>query len=98
MKIFLITLGFCLITIFSFAQKAVLDKPITVKLSNERLEEALKIIGNRNGFSFSYNPTDFDLNRRVTVNATGKAVRQVLDELFRGSATYKERRNLIYRK
>lgn len=95
MKIFLQILLFVSISISSFAQKTVLDKPITLRLSNERLEEALKIIGNRNGFSFSYNPTDFDLNRRVNVNATGKAVRQVLDELFRGSATYKERRNHI---
>lgn len=95
MKIFLKTIGFCLITIFSFAQKTVLDKPITVRLSNERLEEALKTIGEKNGFSFSYNPADFDLNRRISVSASGKAVRQVLDELFRGSATYKERRNHI---
>lgn len=95
MKIFWKILLFVIISTFSFAQKTVLDKPITIKLSNERLEEALKIIGDRNGFSFSYNPADFDLNRRVTVNATGKAVRQVLDEMFRGSATYKERRNHI---
>jgi hypothetical protein len=95
MKIFLKILLFACISTLSFSQKTVLDKPITIKLSNERLEEALKIIANRNGFSFSYNPADFDLNRRVTVNAMGKAVRQVLDELFRGSAIYKERRNHI---
>lgn len=95
MKIFLKILLFVSISTFSFAQKTVLDKPITLKLSNERLEEALKIIGDRNGFSFSYNPADFDLSRRVTLNAAGKAVRQVLDELFRDSATYKERRNHI---
>ena len=95
MKIFWKILLLVSFSTFAFAQKTVLDKPITIKLSNERLEEALKIIGDRNGFSFSYNPADFDLNRRVTVNATGKAVRQVLDELFRGSAIYKERRNHI---
>lgn len=95
MKIFLKTFGCCLIAIFSFAQKSVLDKSVTVRLTNERLEEALKTIGEKNGFSFSYNPNDIDLNRRVSVNVSGKAVRQVLDDLFKGAVTYKERRNHI---
>ena len=38
---------------------------------------------------------DFDLNRGISVNAAGKAVRQVLDEVFKGGASYKERRGHI---
>jgi hypothetical protein len=95
MRTFLKITFFVAVHTFVLAQKSVLDKSITVRLSNERLEEALKIISTRNGFNFSYNPADFDLNRRVTVSASGKAVRQVLDEMFKGSATYKERRNHI---
>ena len=95
MKICLQTIGLCLVTLFCFAQKSVLDKPVTVRVANGRLEETLKLIGDKNGFSFSYNPSDFDVNRRVSLNASGKAVRQVLDEIFKGTATYKERRNHV---
>lgn len=95
MKIFLKITFFVIINSFVFAQKLVLDRPITVRLSNERLEDALKLISAQNDLNFSYNPNDFDLNRRVAVNSSGKAVRQVLDELFKGTATYKERHNHI---
>ena len=71
MKNCLQTIGFCLVTLFCFAQKSVLDKPVTVRVANERLEETLKMIGDKNGFSFSYNPSDFDVNRRVSLNASG---------------------------
>lgn len=92
--IFLLAFGFN--SSLSFAQKAsILDRTITVRVTNERLEEVLRLIGERGNFSFSYNPNEFDLNRRVTLNANNKAVRQVLDEVFKGSAAYKERRGHI---
>ncbi|AEI48493.1 STN and carboxypeptidase regulatory-like domain-containing protein [Runella slithyformis] len=92
--IFLLLFG--LVSLLSFAQKSsILDRTITVRLTNERLEDVLRLIGERGHFSFSYNPNEFDLNRRITLNANGKAVRQVLDEVFKGSATYKERRGHI---
>ncbi|RDB04184.1 STN and carboxypeptidase regulatory-like domain-containing protein [Runella aurantiaca] len=92
--IFLLTFGFS--SSLSYAQKAsILDRAITVRVTNERLEEVLRVIGERGNFSFSYNPNEFDLNRRVTLNAAGKAIRQVLDEIFKGGAAYKERRGHI---
>ncbi|MEZ4903315.1 MAG: STN and carboxypeptidase regulatory-like domain-containing protein [Spirosomataceae bacterium] len=95
MKLFLKITLFILTSIVSFSQQSILDRPITARLNNERLEDALKIVGEQNEFSFSYNPNEFDLNRRLTFNITNKPLRQWLDEVFRGAATYKERRNHI---
>ncbi|MFN3380666.1 MAG: STN and carboxypeptidase regulatory-like domain-containing protein [Runella zeae] len=84
-----------LISASSWSQTSTLDKAISLKITNERLEEALKIIGERGGFNFSYNPKEFDINRRITLTASSKAVRQVLDEIFKGGAAYKERQGHI---
>lgn len=89
----------CWFTHFSLAQKSLLSKPISLKLSNERLDNALSTIGQKAGFSFSYNPADFDLTRRVSISASNATVKEILDDIFKGDASYKEReRHVILQK
>jgi hypothetical protein len=83
---------------FSFeaiAQKTLLDQPLTIKIENEKLEDALKMIAAKADFSFSYNPTQFDLGRIINLNAQNKSLRQILDDIFKGTASYKEKQGYV---
>lgn len=77
------------------AQKTILDQPLTIKIENEKLEDALKMIAAKAGFSFSYNPTQFDLDRTININAQNKPLRQLLDDIFRGTASFKEKQGYV---
>ncbi len=79
----------------SVAQKTILDQPITIKIENEKLEEALKMIAAKADFSFSYNPTQFDIGQTVNINVQNKPIRLVLDDIFRGTASYKEKQGYV---
>lgn len=68
-----------------------LEQPITITFTDEPLETALSAIAHRGGFTFSYNPSVIGTPRRVTANYANKTVRQVLDDLFKGTVTYKVR-------
>jgi hypothetical protein len=72
-----------------------LERVITITLSNERLDLALKKIGEQAGFTFSYNPSILEANRTVTYSFTKKTVREILDQLFSGTIEYKIRANHI---
>jgi hypothetical protein len=83
----------CLISTWAWAQKSLLDRPVTLKLSNVRLSEALAEMSRKADFSYSANASLFDSNRRVDLVVVNKAVRQVLDQLFKGTVRYKVRGN-----
>jgi hypothetical protein len=79
-----------------FAQKAPpLERLISIKISNEKIDEGLKIIEKAGGFNFSYNPDAIEVNRRISVNAQNQSVRQVLSEIFNNSLSFKNRGNYI---
>jgi hypothetical protein len=95
-KVFLLLCLICT-TENIFSQNAVplLERPITVKFTNEPIDHALKAIAEKAGFAFSYNPAIFDAGRQVTGNFTAKTVRQILDQIFAGEILYKEKTNHI---
>lgn len=78
---------------WAWAQKSLLDRPVTLKLSNVRLSEALAEMSRKADFSYSANASLFDSDRRVDLVVVNKAVRQVLDQLFKGAVRYKVRGN-----
>jgi hypothetical protein len=93
----ILLLWFALLS-FSFeatAQKTLLDQPLSIKIENEKLEDALKMIAAKADFSFSYNPTQFDLGRTINLNVQNKSLRQILDDIFRGTASYKEKQGYV---
>jgi hypothetical protein len=68
-----------------------LERTITIRLDQDRLDVALKKISTQAGFTFSYNPDVVDVNRIVNQNFSGKTIREVLDQIFNGSIQYKAR-------
>ena len=77
------------------AQKNILQKTISVKIVNQPLNDALRIIGEQGNFSFSYNPAEIDLKKRVTIQVNNLSIKQILDDIFRGQVSYTERKNHI---
>ncbi len=59
------------------------------------MDVALRKISQQGNFTFSYNPTVIDASRIVNGSFSGMTVREVLDELFKGSVQYKARGTYI---
>lgn len=79
-----------------YAQSAsILESRITLRVTNERLDEVLRQISAKGGFSFSYSPDVIDISSRVSLNATNLSVREILNSLFAGTVSFKERRRYI---
>ncbi|WP_247237923.1 STN and carboxypeptidase regulatory-like domain-containing protein [Telluribacter sp. SYSU D00476] len=99
MKPVIIHKAFLLVLIFlvshSLMAQPLLENRISIKVNNERIEEVLRQIGEKGGFSFSYSPDVIDVKARVSVNATNQSIREILNEIFKGSVTFKERRKYI---
>lgn len=68
-----------------------LERTITLKFEQERLDVALKKISAQAGFTFSYNSNIIDGNRLVSYDFSVKTVREVLDQIFVGTIHYKAR-------
>jgi hypothetical protein len=78
------------------AQKVpLLERTITVSLTNEKLDNALNKIGDAAKITFSYKSSLLDKNERVSYSFVNKSVREVLDQLFKGRIDYKERGKYI---
>ncbi|HNV30253.1 MAG TPA: STN and carboxypeptidase regulatory-like domain-containing protein [Cyclobacteriaceae bacterium] len=78
-------------------QKAVplLERTISISAVNEKVPSLLNRIGQAGGFSFSYNSAIIDPNQNVSLDLTNQTVRNVLNEIFKGSMNYKEKSNYL---
>jgi hypothetical protein len=96
MRAFLILL-FILSSVDTFAQRrqSVLEQPLSITLTNDRMDVALKKLAAQGGFTFSYKSSIIDAGKIVSHSFTNKTVRQILDELFQGNIHYKERGRYI---
>lgn len=65
-------------------QQSVLEKPVTIQLSNVSLNDALKTLGDVAGVQFSYSSTQLNLQKKVNLNFKNKALNEVLSELLGG--------------
>ncbi len=72
-----------------------LETKMTLRVSNERMDEVLRQIATKGGFSFSYSPDAIAVNSRVSLNASNQSVREILNVLFDGKVLFKERRKYI---
>jgi hypothetical protein len=79
----------------SLSQTPLLERPITLRFSNEKISVVLDNIAKQGSFSFSYNSDIFDVNNRGDITVTNKPVREVLNLIFRGTITFKVRGNYI---
>lgn len=85
MKLF--TIAFLLyLSSLAFSQEAntpVLEREVTLSISNQPLEVALNSLSSQAGFVFSYNPEVINRDKNVTVIVRKKTVRFVLNQLFK---------------
>jgi hypothetical protein len=72
-----------------------LERVINVKITNERLDNALKIISAAGNFSFSYNPDEIDISKRVSVSVQNQPVRDALNSVLGNTAVFRSRGNYI---
>jgi len=78
-----------------YSQTPLLERKITLSLNNERLDISLKKISEAGGFTFSYNPAILDPGNVVDYHFRNKSVREILDEIFKGTVQYKARGKYI---
>lgn len=84
----------CLLPGYISAQE-LLEKRITLKITNLPLDETLQKIGDLGSFSFSYSPDMIDVKSRVSIQAENRSIREILVAIFKDKVTFKERRRYI---
>jgi hypothetical protein len=67
-----------------------LDRNVSVNVKQKRLADLLTEIGKKGNFYFSYSSEMLHADSLVTISASNKTVRSLLDDLFRDQVDYKE--------
>ena len=57
---------------------------INLSLKNVKVSDAITALNRTQGYSVSVNSGDVDLNRVISVNASGASISDVLDQIFAG--------------
>ncbi|MCD8071609.1 MAG: SusC/RagA family TonB-linked outer membrane protein, partial [Alistipes sp.] len=87
-------LSFLLLIAFS-SQTFAQNVPVTLSVTDTRLETVLEAIEQQTNYYFVYD-TSIDVGKLVSVDADGKNLRDVLEELFRGTGiSYRVANNSI---
>lgn len=94
-KVLIVIVLTLLNTTHLFAQQDVLDKPLTIKLSNITLADALLAIGDKASVSISYSNTRLDANKIVNVDATHQPIKKILHDLMGANLKLKVQGNVI---
>lgn len=68
----------------------ILERKISLKISNQKLGYVLEVISETAGFSFSYSNQIFNPNQTVTLFAENRTVKVILDQLFKDQVTYQQ--------
>src|SRR5687767_14465820 len=84
----------CLAPTYVYAQ-SLLDKRISIEVTNQRLSDVLKMISNKGDFYFSYNTSIIKRDSLVSLSATNRSVSQILDQLFNHRYAWKQYNNHI---
>lgn len=92
MKHLLMMLMLCTIAGTASAQTGtpILDRRVTVKITNQPLGKILNIISETAGFNFSYSNNLIKVTKLTSLMAENKTVREILDQLFNGELTYQQ--------
>lgn len=68
-----------------------LERTVTVSISNETVDAALKKVARAGGFSFSYKSSIIQKNETVSYQGVNVTVREVLDSILKGNYSYREK-------
>jgi hypothetical protein len=72
-----------------------LEKTISIKLNNIKMDAALNQVAATAGFTFSYNPSLIDLSHTVNLTFSNKTIREILQVMFNGKIEGKIKGNYI---
>ncbi len=96
MKYFLAFLFTLLLIASTFGQaNPPLERMVTLDRDQVKVKDALDLIEQKSGCSFSYNASAIDPERLVSVHATNRPVREVLMKMFEGNVEFKQKNNFI---
>jgi hypothetical protein len=95
MRLFFLMVVLTSISVMAQKQTGILDRHVSISFTNEKVSVILNRIGQQAGFSFSYNSSIISDDQVATITMADKSVREVLNELFRGSMNYKEKGNYL---
>ncbi len=73
----------------------VLQRVVSISVTNESLPVVLTKISEAAKFSFSYNPVIINEDQIISINAKSKSVKEILDGIFKETVSYKERSNYL---
>ncbi len=71
------------------AQTSPLDKPVSLQVSGETLQQTLILLGDAAAFSFAYSSSLIPVDSLVTYQASNKSVRDILIDLLGPAISYK---------
>lgn len=94
----IIALIFLLVSVgFGIAQESTppLERKITLDLNGTTIKEALKLMETQGGYLFAYQTNLIDGTTQLTRTYTNKTTRAILNDLFAGKITYKEKGTYI---
>ncbi len=93
---FVLTFLALLLTTGGMAQTVpLLEREVTLELSGEPVEKALKRISKEAKITFSYTSSDIDIEQNVTASFKAKTVREILELIFKGNVSFKEKGKYI---
>lgn len=77
-----------LVSLFSIRANTYAQKTkVNLELNNTTVETVIETIEQKTDFRFIYKISDIDLNRVVSINVKNQAIDDVLEKLFKGTAT-----------
>ncbi len=87
----------CILMALSISAVAqnILNKSITIQVTQQRLDHVLEIVSNNGNFYFSYNSSIVKRDSLVTLNFSNKSVLDVLNYLFNNRYDYIESGNYL---
>jgi len=94
MKQYFISAIFLFVPLFAIAQSnkiPILEREISLSITNVPVSVALASISQKADFVFSYSPDAIDASSLVSLNIQQKPVRHILNIMFAGAVKYKEK-------
>jgi hypothetical protein len=89
-----IILGFICLTSHAYTQ-TLLDRKISIEVTNQRMADVLKQISSKGNFFFSYNSNIIKNDSLISFSAANKSLKQILDQLCNSRYTWKLNNNYI---
>lgn len=97
MKTFIAIVSIVFFSLTTLAQKITpyLEKKVTIQVTNANAEDVLKSIERQGDFTFSYGPQVLEGVKTVTIQSKSQPGREVLNQIFQGQVTYKQKGNHV---